>query len=106
VAELSSLAGLDPARTWALATGNTARVYGLTSGRVRVGADADLVVMDAPWGSVGRNALEALSLGDLPGISAVVTEGRVRALRSRNTPAAARQASLEPPPEQLAAAGH
>lgn len=95
VAEIASLAELDPAACWALATGNSARVYGLTSGRLTPGADADLVVMDAPWGSAGADALQALALGDLPGISAVVIDGVVQTLRSRNTPMAARQARAE-----------
>jgi enamidase len=94
VAEIAALTGLDPAVCWALATGNNAHVYGLASGRLAVGAEADLIVMDAPWGSAGSNALEALAIGDIPGISAVVIEGVVCTLRSRNTPAAGRAATL------------
>ena len=104
VAELTSLAGLDPAVVWALATGNCADVWKLPAGRVVVGAAADLVVMDAPWGCVADTALGALARGDLPGISAVVTQGQLRALRSRNTPAAARLASVTPPMPFLEAA--
>ncbi|AYY14990.1 amidohydrolase [Actinobacteria bacterium YIM 96077] len=96
VAELSSLGELDPAMVWAAATGSNARTWGLPSGFVRPGAAADLIVMDAPWGSTATDALGALRIGDLPGISAVVTAGSVRALRSRNTPAAARQATVSP----------
>jgi len=102
LAEISALTGLEPAKAWALATGNNARVYGLTSGRIRQGADADLVVLDAPWGSVGNDALQALALGDIPGISAVVVDGVVRTLRSRNTPMASRMATVVPPIEHLA----
>jgi enamidase len=94
LAEIAALTGLDPGVCWALATGNNARVYGLPSGRLAVGADADLVVMDAPWGSAGASALEALALGDIPGISAVIIEGTIRTLRSRNTPMAARLATV------------
>jgi enamidase len=101
VAEISALAGLDPAVSWALATGNSARVYGIPGGRVAVGEVADLVVMDAPWGSVGTDALSALALGDIPGISAVIVDGVVRTLRSRNTPAAARMATAAPALEHL-----
>jgi enamidase len=96
VAELSSLSGLDPAVVWAAATGNNARTWGLPSGFLRPGAVADLVVMDAPWGSTADDALGALAIGDIPGISAVVTDGVVRALLSRNTPRAARLASTRP----------
>jgi enamidase len=101
VAELASLAGLEPAVAWALATGNCADVWQLPAGRLGVGAVADLVVMDAPWGCVADTALGALARGDLPGISAVVTGGEVRALRSRNTPAAARMAAVFPPMPHL-----
>jgi enamidase len=97
VAELASLAPLDAALVWALASGNSAEVWNLPAGRVAIGAAADLVVMDAPWGGVGETALEALGRGDLPGISAVITRGEVRALRSRNTPAPTRLASVSPP---------
>jgi enamidase len=38
-----------------------------------------------------------LSLGDIPGISAVVIEGTIRTLRSRNSPAATRLATVSPP---------
>ncbi|MGJ3508166.1 amidohydrolase family protein [Enemella sp. A6] len=96
VAELSSLCDLEPARVWALATGNCADVWDLPSGRIAPGRAADLVLMDAPWGSRGGTAAEALALGDIPGISCVVTDGKVRALRSRNTPAAARSATTTP----------
>ncbi len=101
VAEIAALTGHAPAVCWALATGNNARVYGLSSGRLAEGADADLIVMDAPWGSAGRSALDALALGDIPGISAVVIEGVVRTLRSRNTPMAARLATVSPPIESF-----
>ncbi|MFE7423360.1 amidohydrolase family protein [Rhodococcus sp. NPDC057529] len=101
VAELSSLAGLDPALVWAGATGNNARTWGLPSGFLREGAVADIVVMDAPWGSTADTALGALAVGDIPGISAVITDGTVRALKSRNTPRAARLASANPPQAHL-----
>jgi enamidase len=96
VAELSSLGPLLPEQVWALASGNNARVWALTCGVVAVGADADLVVMDAPWGSLAGDAAGALGRGDIPGISAVVTHGEVRALLSRNTPRAARLATVTP----------
>jgi enamidase len=96
VAELSSLAEMDPALIWATATGNCARRWGLPAGFVRVGAAADLVVMDAPWGSTASDALGALAVGDIPGISAVICAGQIRTKISRNTPRAARMATLTP----------
>ena len=104
IAELSSLGEVDPALLWAAASGNNARTWSLPAGLIRVGAAADIVVMDAPWGSAAADALGALSLGDIPGISAVITGGVVRALKSRNTPRAARLATATPQLEYLAAA--
>lgn len=96
LAELSSLGKVDPALMWAAATGNNARMWNLPGGFVHVGAAADLVVLDAPWGSGATDALGALAIGDIPGISAVITAGEVRAMLSRNTPRAARLASVRP----------
>ncbi len=102
ICELASLAGLPPAEAWALASGNNARVYGLTAGLVAEGRDADLVVMDTPWGSLAEDALGAIARGDIPGISAVIIDGVVRTLRSRNTPLATRMATVTPPMPWLA----
>ncbi|MFJ3776284.1 amidohydrolase family protein [Streptomyces sp. NPDC090075] len=96
VAELASLSGVDPAVVWAAASGNNARTWGLPAGFLRAGSAADLVIMDAPWGSTADDALSALRIGDIPGISAVVCGGQVRALLSRNTPRAARLAEAAP----------
>ncbi len=96
VCEIASLTGLSPAKTLALATGNNARAYTLKSGVIAEGREADLVVCDAPWGSMAKDALGAIARGDIPGISAVIIDGKVRTLRSRNTPAAARMASVQP----------
>lgn len=99
LAELSSLGGVSPEIAWCLATGNNARIFGIPGGTVTVGSPADLVVIDAPWGSLESTALTALKAGDIPGISAVIIDGQPRVLRSRNTPAAARQVAVSPPLE-------
>jgi enamidase len=96
VAELSSFSGISAAQIWAAASGNNARTWDLPSGFIRESAVADLVVMDAPWGSTADDALGALTIGDIPGISAMITDGVVRGLLSRNTPRAARLASTRP----------
>jgi enamidase len=87
MAELVSLGGLTAEQAVAAATGNVARAYGLDAGRLAVGQPADLLVVDAPLGSVGDDWAGALAAGDLAAIGAVVTDGRIRATRSRNTPA-------------------
>ena len=94
IAHLASLGGLAPEAAVCMATGNTARVYGLPVGQVAAGREADCCIVDAPVGSVGRTALEALCAGDLFGISMVLIDGQIRIGRSRNTPPAARAAEV------------
>lgn len=106
MAELSSLGDVSGETVWAWASGVTADVYDLPAGKVEVGRPAHLVVCDAPWGSLAGDALGALRRGDIPGISAVLIDGDVRALRSRNTPAAARQVTVTPPIEDPPGAEH
>ncbi len=91
---LAGLGGLPPAEAIACATGNTARVYKLNRGVIAEGREADLVVCDAPTGSVGTDALSALAAGDLPGISMVLIDGKITIGRSRNTPPASRAAEI------------
>jgi enamidase len=87
MAELVSLEALGPDEALAAATGNVGKAYGLEAGRLEVGAPADLVVLDAPLGSYGGDWREALRVGDMPAVCAVLTAGEVRLTRSRNTPA-------------------
>jgi enamidase len=94
IAHLASLGGVRPEEAIAMATGNTARVYGLPVGVIEPGREADVCVVDAPVGSVGKTALEALAAGDLFGISMVLIDGQIRIGRSRNTPPAARAAEV------------
>jgi enamidase len=94
MAHLSSLAGVAPEVAVALATGNTARVHGLDVGILAPGRAADVVLCDAPVGSSAASALDALAVGDLPGISMVLIDGAVMTGRSRNTPPARRAAEI------------
>jgi enamidase len=94
IAHLASLGGVGAEEAVCMATGNTARVYALPVGVIAPGREADLCIVDAPTGSVGRTALEALEAGDLCGISMVLIDGRIRVGRSRNTPPAARAAEV------------
>lgn len=97
MAEIASMTDLPAETVVALATGRNAEAFALNTGVISPGRAADLVVMDAPWGSVGKDALGAFKRGDIPGISCVIIDGQVRTLRSRNTPAATSMATVQPP---------
>ena len=88
VAMMSSLGDVAPETVFCFATGNTARVRELDCGLIEVGRAADLVFMDAPQHSAGKTMLEAVSMGDIPGIGMVIIDGKIASGRSRNTPPA------------------
>ena len=94
IAHLSSLGGLAPELAICLATGNNARTHRVDGGFIAPGAAADIVLLDAPTGSVADTALDAIANGDLPGISMVLIDGQALIGRSRNTPPAARMATV------------
>ncbi|MDA8189646.1 MAG: amidohydrolase family protein [Dehalococcoidales bacterium] len=86
LAFLASVGGLEPAQVIAAGSGNTARVFGLPTGIVEIGREADLVLLDAPMGSFGKDALDALAVGDIPGVAMVIIDGEIKTGISRNTP--------------------
>jgi enamidase len=94
LAHLVSLGGVAPEDAVCMATGNTARVYKLPVGVIAPGREADVCIVDAPIGSQGRTALEALRIGDLFGVSMILIDGQIRIGRSRNTPPATRAAEV------------
>ncbi len=87
---MASLGGLASELAWCCASGNVARKRGLTQGLVAPGRPADLVFMDRPGGSDGGDVLGAMAMGNIPGIGAVMIDGKMRCGRSRSTPPAAR----------------
>jgi enamidase len=88
---LCALGGMAPEIAVAAATGNNARVYGLNSGILAPGRDADVIVLDACAGGSQGDALSAIRNGDVPAVCTVVTDGVPRFVgRSRNTPAGIR----------------
>ena len=95
---INHLASLTPIRAeeaLCMATGNTARVYKLPRGIISEGKEADLVIMDAPMGSVGDDALSAIEAGDLPGVAIVLVDGEIVVSKSRNTPPPKREPLVE-----------
>jgi len=90
----ASLTEVKAEQALCMATGNTARIFGLNTGFIREGLPADLIAMDAPMGSVGKDALEAIQAGDVPGISMVMIDGKIEVKVSRNTPPAKRKVKV------------
>jgi enamidase len=93
VALLASLCEVEPEVAWCLATGNAARAHHLVAGFLAEGEAADLVLMGKITGSVGKDALDGLTVGDIPGISFVIVNGEI-VVRDRS--------EQTPPPETLA----
>ena len=90
IAFLSAFGDLPPEVVFCFATGNTARIRELDGGFIAPGRAADFVLMDRAQHSAGRNLLDSIKGGDLPGIGMVIIDGIVRCGRSRNTPPAER----------------
>jgi enamidase len=94
----SLLAGLTPVKpeeALCMASGNTARLYKLNRGVLEPGREADIVVMDTPMGSVGKDALAALAAGDVPAVSMVLVDGKIVVHISRNTPPPVRKPTVK-----------
>ena len=88
VSMLSALGDMPAEIAFCFATGNTARMRNLDCGLIEPGRSADFVFMDRAQHSAGKDLLESVRLGDIPGIGMVVIDGIVRIGRSRNTPPA------------------
>jgi enamidase len=99
IAMLSSLGEIAPEIAFCFATGNTARQRKLDNGLIEVGRAADFVIMDRAQHSAGKDFLDSIRKGDLPGISMVIIDGLVRARQSRNTPPADRLATMQGEPQ-------
>jgi enamidase len=88
IALISSMADIPAEICFGFATGNTARMRGLSQGLVEPGRPADFVFLDRAQHTAGRDLLESVRLGDIPGVGMVMIDGIVRCQRSRNTPPA------------------
>lgn len=94
IAMLSSLGDIPPEVAFCFATGNTARMRGLDSGIIEVGMSADFILIDQAQHSPGKDMLESIHQGNLPGVGMTVIDGIVRSHRSRNTPPATKLPSI------------
>jgi enamidase len=88
IAMLSSLGDILAEKVICLATGNTAKLRKLNCGLIAPGREASFVLMDKAQHSAGKNLLDSIQKGDLPGIGMVIIDGAISAQRSRNTPPA------------------
>ena len=96
VSMLSALGEIPAETAFCLATGNTARMRSLDCGLIEKGRAADFVLMDKAQHSAGKDLLESVQLGDIPGVGMVIIDGVVRVGRSRNTPPATRIPEVVP----------
>jgi enamidase len=88
IALLAALGNVPAETAFCFATGNTARMRNLDCGLIAEGYAADFIFLDKAQHSAGRDLLDSVRLGDLPGIGMTVIDGIVRTERSRNTPPA------------------
>ncbi|MDU8942871.1 amidohydrolase family protein [Ovoidimarina sediminis] len=90
VAMLSALGNVAAETAICFATGNTGRRRELDTGLIEVGRAADFVLMDQAQHAPGKDILESIQLGNLPGVGMTIIDGKVTSMRSRNTPPAQR----------------
>ena len=88
IAMLSSLGDIPPEIAFCFATGNTARMRELDTGLIEVGKSADFILIDRAQHAPGKDMLESIHQGNLPGVGMTIIDGVVRSQRSRNTPPA------------------
>ena len=62
----------------------------LNCGMIEIGKAADFILVDRAQHAPGKNILESIQLGNLPGLGMTVIDGIIRSERSRNTPPAER----------------
>jgi enamidase len=88
IAMLSSIGDIPAEIAWCFATGNTSRMRELDTGLIEVGMAADFVLVDRAQHAPGKDMLESIQQGNLPGVGMTIIDGIIRSYRSRNTPPA------------------
>lgn len=88
IAMLSSLGNVPAEIAFCFGTGNTSRERNLDTGIIEIGKCADFVLIDQAQHAPGKNMLESVQLGNLPGVGMTIIDGVVTSTRSRNTPPA------------------
>jgi len=95
IQRISSLNKIPAQDVIAMATGNTADVFRLNRGKIEVGKEADILIIDCPPDSVGDDALKAIEIGDQPAISMVMVNGHIIAVWGRATRAPKRKIRID-----------
>ena len=106
IAMLSSLGDVPAEIAWCFGTGNTARMRDLDCGIIEAGKSADMIIVDRAQHAPGKDMLESIRQGNLPGVGMTIIDGVVRSHRSRNTPPAETLPELVKAPPAAAAGGH
>jgi len=94
IAMLAALGDIPAEQVFCFATGNTAKLRKLDCGIIEPGRAADFVIMDRAQHTAGKDILDSVNKGDIPGIGMVIIDGIVRCQRSRNTPPAEKVAEV------------
>lgn len=87
---LSSMGGIAPARLIAAASSRPAGVYLDEPHGIADGNAGSLLLIDAPRGGQGPDAIASISNGDIPGIAAMIVDGHLVRTQGFHTPPAER----------------
>src|SRR5499427_1750647 len=72
IAMLAALGDIAAEQVFCFATGNTAKLRNLDCGIIEPGRAADFVIMDKAQHSAGKDLLDSVNKGDIPGIGMVI----------------------------------
>ncbi len=85
IVKSSALNDIPAEQAIAMGTGNTADLYKLNTGKIEVGRQADIIVIDNPPSSVGKDALQAIEAGDPFGASLTIVDGEIAGFRGHDS---------------------
>lgn len=92
---VASIDGIPAQDAIAMATGTTADLFRLNRGKIEVGREADILIIDCPPDSAGDDALKAIEIGDQPAISMVMVDGHIVAVWGRATRSPKRKIKID-----------
>ena len=75
---------IPPETVVAMATGNTADLFGFNRGKIEVGREADIVITDKPPASEAEDFLDALAKGDICAPAMVMVDGKIVSIKGRD----------------------